>query len=130
MASMHQNDWQEPKTPSFPHTVGLRLGDDEMIDGVRGTAWAQAGVPRIRLLDGATDRFGIEVGVRIRYKPDPDTKPLPEFIHGTVRAIYALEDIDPNCLGWGKLASQYLWIRVVEDSVSFTGIAFDGERFA
>src|SRR6266508_1261140 len=107
IASMHQNDWQNPHNPSFPHSVRLRLGDNGMVDGVRGTAWAQVGVPRIQLLDRATDRFEIEVGVRVRYTPDPATEPLPEFMHGTVRAIYAITDINPECLGWRRHASDY-----------------------
>src|SRR5205823_12003165 len=51
LASMHQNDWRNPNTPSFPHSVGIRLGDVVEVDGVRGTAWAQVGVPRVTLID-------------------------------------------------------------------------------
>src|SRR5436190_11332864 len=125
LASMHQNDRANPDTPTFPHSIGVRLGDAGMVDGVRGMAWGQIGVPRIHLIDGATDRFWLEVGVRLRYVPDADTTPLPEFIQGTVRAQYALEDIDPSCRGWRHLAADYLWLRVVEDTVSFEGDAFD-----
>jgi hypothetical protein len=121
LASMHQNAGGDPGVPSFPHSVGVRLGDKVKVDGVQGTAWAQVSVPRIELIDGATDRFLLDVALRIRYQPDPDSFPLPTYINGTLRAVYALEDIDPNCLGWRKLASEYLWIRVVEDTVSFTG---------
>src|SRR5436190_908218 len=127
LASMHQNDWSNPNTPSFPHSVGIRLGDDVEIDGVRGTAWAQVGVPRITLIDGSTDRFHLEVGLRIRYVPDPGTEPLATYIHGTLDADYELADIDPNCRGWKKLASEYLWFRVVEDSIRFTGTTGEDE---
>lgn len=125
LASMHQNDGSKPNLPTLPHSVALRIGDDFPIDGLRGTAWAQVAVPRIELLHASTDRFWLEVGIRARYKPDPGTKPLPEFIHGTVRAQYRLEGIDPRCVGWSKKAPEYLWIRVVGDSVSFTGTAVD-----
>lgn len=121
LASMHQHRDTKPRLPSFPHTAAVRLGDVYLVDGVRGTARAQVGVPRMTFIDGATDRFQLEVGLRIRYTPDPDTESLPSYIHGTLKAVYALEDIDPNCPGWRKLASKHLWIRVVEDSVSFTG---------
>ena len=69
LANMHQNSWEVTSNPSFPHSVGLRLGDDQMIDGVRGSAWAQVGVPRMHLIDDSTDSFTIEVGLRIRYRP-------------------------------------------------------------
>src|SRR5437763_10838830 len=88
LASMHQNAWSNPKKPSIPHSVGVRLGDVAEVEGVRGTAWAQVGVPRITLIDGATDRFHLEAGLRIRYVPDPDTAPLPTYIYGTLRADY------------------------------------------
>jgi hypothetical protein len=42
-------------------------------------------------------------------------------MHGTLRARYQLTKIDPSCIPWGRLASEYLWFRVVEDSVSFDG---------
>jgi hypothetical protein len=125
LASMHQNAGFNANLPSLPHSVALRIGDGETIDGLRGTVWAQIAVPRIELIHASTDRFWLEVGIRARYKPDAGTRPLPEFIHGTVRAQYRLEGIDPSCLGWGKKASEYLWIRVVDDSVSFRGTAVD-----
>jgi hypothetical protein len=121
LASMHQNAWSKPDTPSFPHSVGVRLGDVVEVDGVRGSAYAQASVPRITLIDGSTDRFHLEVALRIRYVPDPDTEPLPTYIFGTLRADYQLTDIDPSCRGWRKLAADYLWFRVVEGSVKFSG---------
>ena len=125
LASMHQNAGAKPTLPSFPHNVLLRLGDDGPIDGIRGTMRAQVAVPRVQLMHGVTDRFLLEVGIRARFKPDAGTKPLPEFIHGTVHAEYRLHDIDPNCFGWSQIAASHLWIRVVKDSVKFTGTAFD-----
>src|SRR5688572_7954308 len=125
LASMHQNAFANPDLPSFPHSVRMRIGDQDPIDGVRGVVRAQIGVPRIELIHGATDRFIMEVGVRAWYRPDPATEPFPAFIHGTVRAEYRVVDIDPSCLGWSKLAHEYLWIRVVQDSVTFRGTAED-----
>lgn len=121
LASMHQHRDTKPHLPSFPHSAAVRLGDQYVVDGVRGTAWAQVGVPRMTFIDGATDRFQLEVGLRIQYQPDPDTEPLAPHSKGTLRAIYALEDIDPSCPGWRKLARTHFWVRVVEDSVSFSG---------
>ena len=121
MATLHQNAFRDSNVPSFPHTVGLRIGDVHPIDGVRGFVQGQIGVPRVELIHGVTDRFILEVGVRAWYRPDGGSEPLPGFIHGTVRAEYHIENIDPSCLGWGKRASQYLWIRVNPESVRFLG---------
>jgi hypothetical protein len=123
MATMHQNADAAPGLPRFPHSLWLRIGDDRALESVRGTLQAQIGVPLINLIHGVMDRFQLEVGVRARYKPDPGTSPLPEFIHGTVRAEYRIRDIDPSCLGWGRAGTNYLWVRVVRESVRFQGTA-------
>jgi len=124
-ATMHQNAFTNPQLPSFPHMIRMRIGDDYAIDGVRGLVFGQLGVPRIHLIHGVTDRFGVEVHVRAWYRPDPGTNPLPTYINGTVHAEYTLKEIDPQCFGWSKLASDYLWIRVVKDSVTFRGTGED-----
>jgi hypothetical protein len=121
LASMHQNAWKDPNTPSFPHSIGVELGKHGVVDGVQGWVNAQVAVPRIHLVDGSTDAFDIEVGLRARYLPNDGTTPLPTYIHGTLRARYQVNPIDPSCLGWGNVASHYLWFRVVESSVRFTG---------
>ena len=121
LATLHQNAFSNQNVPSFPHTIGMRIGDVHPIDGVRGFAQGQIGVPRVELIHGVTDRFVLEVGVRAWYRPDGGSKPLPAFIDGTVRAEYRIENIDPTCLGWSKRASQYLWVRVIPDSVRFQG---------
>ena len=121
VATLHQNAFTNPELPSFPHSVRMRIGDDHAIEGVRGLVYGQVGVPRIELIHGATDRFWLEVGVRVWYRPDGGTKPLPAFINGTVRAQYHFERIDPTCFGWARIASQYLWVRVVKDTVTFRG---------
>ncbi|CAN5746774.1 hypothetical protein BH18ACI4_BH18ACI4_05070 [soil metagenome] len=123
LASMHQNAFSNINLPSFPHSVQMRIGDGHSFDGVRGRVHAHLSVPQVELIHGATDRFILEVGVRAWYKPDPATSPLPAFIHGTVRAEYRIQDIDPACIGWAKLAPDNLWFRVVKDSVRFQGTA-------
>jgi hypothetical protein len=125
LATMHQNTDPKSELPHFPHSVTMRIGDPTPVDGMRGTAWAQLSVPRIDLIHGEDDRFNLEVGVRARYTPDPGTTPLPEFIHGTIRAQYRIDRIDPACFGWGKAAGDYLWIRVVPATVAFDGSAVD-----
>ena len=122
LASMHQNAGAKPALPSFPHSATVQLGRDEVIDGVQGTLSAQVSVPRIQIVDGTTDRFGLRVWIRARYLPDPGSEPLADWITGRVTAEYVLSDIDPSCTGWaGMDASKYLWFKVVEDSVEFDG---------
>jgi hypothetical protein len=123
LASMHQNSGSKPDLPSFPHGVWIRVGDPTAIDGMRGNILGQISVPRIELIHGVSDRFWLEVSVRARYMPDPGTVHIPEFIHGTVRAQYRIDKIDPSCLGWQKIASDYIWVRAIGDTVSFTGTA-------
>ena len=125
LATMHQNGGAATELPTFPHSVAMRLGDPNPIDGMRGSAWAQLSVPRIHLIHGSNDRFELEVGIRARYKEDPGTTRVPEFIHGTIRAEYRLQEIDPDCWGWGRKAADYLWIRVVKSTISFEGTAVD-----
>jgi hypothetical protein len=125
MATLHHNAFTNPRLPSFPHSLQIRIGDDHAIDGVRGTAQLQIGVPRIDMINGSTRRFGLEVGVRAWFRPDYSTAPFPAFINGTVYAQYELADIDPHCAGWSQRAANYLWIRVIQDSVRFTGTADD-----
>ena len=125
LASMHQNGFENPANPSFPHSATLRIGDGFSYDNVRGTVRVQVGVPRLKLFHGAIDRFQLEVGIRARYKSDAGSKPLPEFIHGTVRAEYRIHDIDPSCPGWSKKAADFIWVRVIRDTVQFTGTAVD-----
>jgi hypothetical protein len=121
VASMHQNASGDTATPNLPHIAYFRLGEDGAVAGEHGAVAAQIGVPQIELIHGATDRFRLAVGVRARYTADPGTIPLADFIHGTVRAEYRFQDIDPNCWGWRGIADEYLWIRVVKDTIAFEG---------
>src|SRR4051812_46561728 len=109
LATMHQNAGAKPGLPRFPHSIAVRLGEHEVIDDVQGWREAQVSVPRIELVDRATDRFVLHVSIRARYMPDPGTEPLADFMHGNVRAEYRLAHIDPSCRGWGGgKASKYL----------------------
>jgi hypothetical protein len=125
-ASMHQNGSVDPERPTLPHVAAFRLGaGGGGVNDPRGTVFAQIGVPQVVLIDGSTDRFGIEFGLRARYRPDPGSAPLADVIHGTVQAQFTLQTIDPRCPGWKGLAEQYLWPRLVDGSVSFEGVALD-----
>lgn len=119
VANMHQNASGNPANPSIPHVAYLRLDDE--VTGHRGSIAAQIGAPHLHLIDGATDRIHLEVGIRARYRADPDSLPLADIIHGTVRAEYRLHDIDPQCVGWHRAGGDYFWFRVVKDSVTFEG---------
>ena len=125
LATLHENAHTNPKLPSFPHSGKMRLGDDHALEGVRGLAHVQIAVPRVTLIHGVTDRFSLEVGIRAWFQPDPGTGPMPAFIHGTVFAQYQVTDIDPTCRGWAKTAADFLWIRVIRESVRFEGTARD-----
>ena len=129
LASMHQDTAANKKTPSFPHGVWIRIGDPTPVGGMRGNALAQISVPRIELVHGVSDRFWLEVSIRARYTADPGTVPIPEYIHGTIRAQYKIDKIDPSCRGWEKLAPDYIWVRAISDTVSFTGTAEDDVNF-
>ena len=119
VANMHQNASGNPANPSIPHVAYLRLDDE--VTGHCGSIAAQIGAPHLHLIDGATDRIQIEVGIRARYRGDPGSPPLADIIHGTVWAEYRLHDIDPRCLGWQRGRGDYFWFRVVKHSVRFEG---------
>ena len=125
LATLHQNAFTKPELPSFPHSVELHLGYPRAFEGVYGRLSAQVGVPRVTLRHQATDRFLLEVGVRAWFRPDHGSSAFPAFIHGTLRAEYRVHDIDPGCRGWRGRAADYLWVRVVPDSVRFEGSALD-----
>ncbi|MEO3761394.1 hypothetical protein ABGB19_24340 [Mycobacterium sp. B14F4] len=121
MATLHQNAGDSQGLPSHPHTTSLHLVAGDSDDGVLGWVHAQLGVPRVELLDGATDRFDLIVDVRAHCDTDADSAYLPQAIHGTVRATYKIEPIDPRCAGWAKAADDYLWARALRDTVRFSG---------
>jgi hypothetical protein len=125
MASMHQDAGTDPDVPHFPHAATLRIGDGHPVDGVKGTLWAQLGVPRVELIHGSTDRLALSVGIRTRFWADQDSEAFPEIVHGTVKAQYRMDQVDPNCPGWHSKAADYVWVRVIADTVEFNGDAFN-----
>jgi hypothetical protein len=125
LASMHQNAFRNTSLPSVPHSVRMRIGDDLAFEGVRGTAHVQISVPRIELRNGVTDRFTLKVWARGWYRGDSGTEHLAQYINGAITAEYRLQKIDPTCPGWSKNAEDYLWFKVVRDSVTFKGSAND-----
>ena len=128
LATMHQNSWSNTQLPSFPHSASLRIGNAASKHGVRGNAKVQMGVPRVELINAVSDRFRLSLGVRAWFTPDSGSDYLPEYINGTITAEYRLVDIDPTCVGWSKIAADYLWVRVVNESVKFEGSAVDGSN--
>ncbi len=68
---------------------------------VRGTAHVQISTPSITFPQGSTSEVIAHVQLRAHYTPDPDTRPLPEPIHGEVRATLLVE---PGPSGTGKTA--------------------------
>ncbi|MBW0018163.1 MAG: hypothetical protein JO236_11550 [Mycobacterium sp.] len=121
VATMHQNGFPHPSLPSLPHVLHLRLpGKTE-----HGSVDAQTGCPSVTLIDGATDRFTVDIGLRAEFHRDPGSAPLADIIYGNVRAIYRIQDIDPECPGWHDIAEDFLWLRVIGSSVSFDGLAYD-----
>ncbi|MBV9049373.1 MAG: hypothetical protein JOY58_13945, partial [Solirubrobacterales bacterium] len=92
LASMHQvPPASGPGVPGLPHNGWLRVGDQETIDGVRGTGRAQVSVPQVELIDRSEDRVAFRIWLRIWYLADPGTAPMPEFSHGVLRAEYGLQ---------------------------------------
>src|SRR5882672_6500233 len=103
IAGLHQNAFGDPRKPSTPHVVYFRLQSDPGLQAEHGSVAAQIGVPYLHLIDGATGRFRVEMGIRAQYRADPGSAPLADIIHGTVWADYQIQDIDPDCWGWQKL---------------------------
>jgi len=123
-ATMHQNGLTNDALPSLPHIVYSRIEGSGGLEGERGSFAAQTGTPHIVLIDGATDRFRVEIGFRAHYRADPGSTPLADFIHGTIYATYRLDAVDPSCPGWADIAADYVWPRVIQSSVKFEGSAY------
>ena len=129
LATMHQNAGLTTELPTFPHAARLRIGDPTAIDGMRGTVTAQASVPRIelnpRFHQSLLARTLYSGAIRRRYGNDTSSRVHQWDRSGTVR----LDPIDPTCFGWSKLAADFMWVRVVGETVSFTGTATDDVSF-
>jgi hypothetical protein len=121
-ATMHQNAGADPARPELPHVGYFRIEGGSDAPGVRGSVAVQIGVPQVALIHGASDRFRLHIGIRARYRADPGSTALADILHGTVRAEYRLEEVDPSCFGWRSIAADYLWARVIKDTVIFNGV--------
>lgn len=62
-------------------------------DPVRGTARLQIGSPRLSLPNGSTSEVTLHLQVRAHYTPDPGTEPIPQPIHGEVRATFEIREV-------------------------------------
>jgi peroxiredoxin len=58
---------------------------------VKGRADVQISSVRLAVASGATSEITVLADVRARYRPDPGTTPLPEFIHGSVSAVFKVK---------------------------------------
>jgi hypothetical protein len=130
MAALHQNagtqkDAKGQPLPGHPHAISLRIRADHSVEAVSGWLNAQLGVPRIVFLDRVTDRFGVEVNVRVRFFPQAGSAYLPKYVHGVIRATYRIHPIDPKSPGWKKNADDYFWARVMKETVRFSGTTDD-----
>ncbi len=63
---------------------------------VRGTADVQLSNPTISLAERSIGEVTVHVDVRVHYEPDQGSAPMPEPIHGEVRATYIIK---PKTLG-------------------------------
>ncbi|OBA95200.1 hypothetical protein A5662_18960 [Mycobacteriaceae bacterium 1482268.1] len=124
MATLHQNAVKKDNRLRQPHMATLRIDKTDSPDGLCGWVVAQIGVTELRLIHRATDRVKIRVNVRAQFFADPDSTYLPPYINGVVRATYEVKPID-QCLGWKTKAKDFIWARVLPDTVEFTGTAND-----
>ena len=58
---------------------------------VRGTAHVQLSNPTISLAERSSGELTVHVDVRVHYDPDKGSAPMPEPIHGEVRATYIVK---------------------------------------
>jgi len=86
LATTHQNrQGYSKKMPLSPQKLVSRIGGYESVNvgegQVRGTAWVQISVPTIEIVPNSTEELIIECWIRARYRADPDTVPLPQFLY-------------------------------------------------
>ena len=101
LATTHQNkEGYSKKMPLSPQTLVSRIGGYESVTAgegqVRGTAWVQLSVPTIEIVPNSTEELIIGCWIRARYRADPDTVPLPQFIHGKVRVTFIVKLTSEN----------------------------------
>jgi thiol-disulfide isomerase/thioredoxin len=93
LATLHQNGADEDASPTFPHSVTTRVGDQPKIGHLppsafepRGIVRVQLSAPAISLPPGSTSEVTVHVHARAHYTGNPGTLALPEPVHGEVRA--------------------------------------------
>ena len=108
LATMHQNDGNDAGLPTAPHRMVTRIGDVPQQQAgtpagppiitlnIRGSASVQVGAPTVSFLGGAPRDAELSCWIRARYRPDPGTVPLPEFIHGRIVARFSVQ---PDSVG-------------------------------
>lgn len=122
--AMHQNGFADENRPSLPHVAWFRMEASPALGPEHGSVSAQIAAPRVVLIDGATDRVAVEIGIRARFRADPGSPRFADVFRGTLRATYRIVDVDSSCAGYRDRADDYLWLRVTRDSVSFDGVAY------
>jgi peroxiredoxin len=60
---------------------------------VRGTARVQLGSPTLSFPSGSSSEVTVHVFIRAHYAPDAGTDPLPEPVHGEVRATFEVRQV-------------------------------------
>ena len=101
LATTHQNkEGYSKKMPLSPQKLVSRIGGYESVtvdEGhVHGTAWVQISVPIVEIVPNSTEELITECWIRARYRADPDTVPLPQFIHGKVRVTFIVKLTSEN----------------------------------
>ncbi|HEX5010176.1 MAG TPA: TlpA disulfide reductase family protein [Planctomycetota bacterium] len=88
---------------------------------VKGRAELQISSVRLHVESGATSEIAVLADVRVRYRSDPGMTPLPEFIHGSVRAVFKVHR--QTLLGKTRLVIQP---SPVDQQIEFTAAAGSG----
>jgi|GEM_PF-1977187 len=88
---------------------------------VKGRADVQISSVRLDVESGATSEIAVHAEVRARYRPDPGTTPLPEFIDGSVRAVFKVRK--QTLFGKTRL---FIEPSTVDQQIDFTAAAGSG----
>jgi peroxiredoxin len=88
---------------------------------VKGRADVQISNVRLGVESGATSEIAVHAELRARYRPDPGTTPLPEFIDGRVRAVFKVKR--QTLFGKTRL---FIQPSAVDQQIEFTGAAGSG----
>jgi hypothetical protein len=91
LASMHQNHGNEANLPRLPHRTVRKIPEKPLgrsLANIKGRAQVQIGVPTVALIANVPRSANVSCWIRARYKPDPNSVSLPEFIHGKIAARF------------------------------------------